>query len=97
MAALSLLVLAGLSFFFSLAETALGALPRWEVRRLAETCARRGTAVQRLAGRPEELLATTALGHTFASGAILLLALVLAGPASPPRRRAASSPSPSGS
>lgn len=76
--AVGILFLGGVSFFFSLAETALGALPRWEIRRLAETYPRRGPLVRRLTAQPEELLATTALGNTFAVGAILLLTLVLA-------------------
>lgn len=78
MCAVGILLLAGVSFFFSLAETALGALPRWEVRRLAEMYPRRGPLVQRLTAQPEELLATTALGNTLAVGAILLLTLMLA-------------------
>ncbi|MFN0066072.1 MAG: CNNM domain-containing protein, partial [Limisphaerales bacterium] len=85
MCGLGILLLAGVSFFFSLAETALGALPRWEVRRLAESFPRRGPLVQRLAAQPEEVLATTALGNTFAVGAILLLTLMLAADA-PDRR-----------
>lgn len=85
MSGLGILLLAGASAFFALAETALGALPRWEIRRLLDRHPRRAPLVLRLMARPEEVLAATALGNTLCVGAILLLALQLAADA--PGRR----------
>ncbi len=72
------LVFAGASFFFSLAETSLFSLSKWQVRHLAEREARRGTMVARLLAEPQDLLATMVLGNTFASAAMLAVALWMA-------------------
>src|ERR1041384_514982 len=72
------LVSAGASFFFALAETALFSLGKWQTRQLAEKNPARGGIVQRLLARAEDLLATLVLGNTFASAAMLAIALWMA-------------------
>jgi len=69
------LIFAGASFFFSLAETSLFSLNKWHIRQLAESSAKTGGKVQQLLGEPQDLLTTTVLGNTFASAAMLLIAL----------------------
>jgi CBS domain containing-hemolysin-like protein len=72
------LVFAGASFFFSLAETALFSLSKWQVNQLAERQARAGGIVVRLLAEPQDLLATIALGNTFASAVMLAITLWMA-------------------
>jgi putative hemolysin len=72
---LLVLVFAGASFFFALAETALFSLSKWQVRQLAEGAPRAGGVVSRLLAEPQDLLATIALGNTFAVAALLATAL----------------------
>jgi CBS domain containing-hemolysin-like protein len=72
------LVFAAASFFFSLAETSLFSLSRWQVRQLAARQPRAGGAVVRLLSEPQDLLATMVLGNTFASAAMLAVALWMA-------------------
>jgi len=67
------LVFAGASFFFALAESALFALGKGRARQLAEEA--RGAAVTRLLEKPSELLATIVLGNTVANAAMVALAL----------------------
>jgi len=67
------LVFAGASFFFALAESALFALGQGRARQFAGEA--RGTKVARLLEKPSELLATIALGNTVANAAIVALAL----------------------
>lgn len=71
--ALGLVVFAGASFFFALAESALFALGKWRARQLAGGPA--GTRVAGLLERPSEVLATIVLGNTIANGALVALAL----------------------
>src|SRR5450432_2338070 len=71
----AILLFAGASFFFALAETALFSLGQWQVRQLGEKKPRRGKIVARLLERPQDLLATLALGNTFANAAMLVVAL----------------------
>jgi putative hemolysin len=71
----AILIFAGASFFFALAETALFSLGQWQVRQLAEQHPLRGKTVARLLERPQDLLATLALGNTFANAAMLAVAL----------------------
>jgi putative hemolysin len=71
----AILLFAGASFFFALAETALFSLGQWQVRQLAERHPRAGKIVARLLERPQDLLATLALGNTFANAAMLAVAL----------------------
>jgi putative hemolysin len=71
----AILIFAGAGFFFALAETALFSLSQWQVRQLAERRPGAGRIVARLLERPQDLLATLALGHTFANAAMLAVAL----------------------
>jgi putative hemolysin len=71
----AILLFAGASFFFALAETALFSLGQWQVRQLAERHPVAGKIVARLLERPQDLLATLALGNTFANAAMLAVAL----------------------
>jgi putative hemolysin len=75
LAVAAILIFAGASFFFALAETALFSLGQWQVRQLAERHPLRGKTVARLLERPQDLLATLALGNTFANAAMLAVAL----------------------
>ncbi len=72
------LVSAGASFFFALAETSLFSLGKWQERQLAESNPRLGGMVSRLLAQPEDLLATMVLGNTFANAAMLAIALWMA-------------------
>ena len=71
----AILIFAGASFFFALAETALFSLGKWQVRQLAERNPRAGKIVRQLLEQPQDLLATLALGNTFANAAMLAVAL----------------------
>ena len=70
-----ILISAGVSFFFALAETALFSLSKWQVRQLAERNARVGAVTLRLLSEPQDVLATMVLGTTFASAAMLAVGL----------------------
>src|ERR1035437_8903271 len=72
------LIFAGASFFFALAETALFSLSKWQVRQLAERAPGAGGIVARLLAEPQDLFATMVLGNTFASAAMLAVALWMA-------------------
>ena len=72
------LVFAGASFFFSLAETSLFSLSKWQTRQLAEREPQAGASVARLLAEPKDLLATMVLGNTFASAAMLAVAFWMA-------------------
>jgi magnesium and cobalt exporter, CNNM family len=72
------LIFAGASFFFALAETALFSLSKWQVRQLAEREPGAGGVVARLLAEPQDLLATMVLGNTFATAAMLAVALWMA-------------------
>src|ERR1051325_8822441 len=74
-AAPAVLIFAGASFFFALAETALFSLGKWQARQLAERNPRAGAIVTRLLEHPQDLLAAMVLGNTFATAAMLILAL----------------------
>src|SRR6516225_3510775 len=71
----AILIFAGASFFFALAETALFSLSKWQVVQLAEKKTSTGKIVSDLLQRPHDLQAVLALGNTFANAAILTLAL----------------------
>ena len=75
MAIAAILIFAGASFFFALAETALFSLSKWQARQLAEQHPGAGKIVTQLLERPQDLLATLALGNTFANAAMLAVAL----------------------
>ena len=74
----AILIFAGASFFFALAETALFSLGKWQVAQLAEKDPRAGKTVAALLEHPQDLLATLALGNTFANAAMLAVALRMA-------------------
>ena len=69
------LVCAGASFFFALAESSLFTLGKWRAKQLAERAPERGGLVLRLLERPAELLGAILLGNTLANAAIVALAL----------------------
>src|ERR1041385_9470356 len=69
------LVSAGASFFFALAETSLFSLGKWQARQLAEKHPRAGGIVARLLGQSQDLLAAMVLGNTFATAAMLAVGL----------------------
>jgi len=73
-AAVVVLVCAGASFFFSLAETALFSLSKWQVRELSLQSGR-GAVASRLLNEPQDLIATIAMGNTFANVAMLAISL----------------------
>lgn len=72
------LVSAGASFFFALAETALFSLGKWQARQLAEENPRFAGLVHRSLTQSEDLLATLVLGNTFANATMLAIALGMA-------------------
>src|SRR2546422_6383091 len=72
------LVFAGASFFFALAETALFSLSKWQARQLAERKPPTGRIVLRLLAEAQDLLATMVLGNTFASAGMLAVGLWMA-------------------
>jgi putative hemolysin len=71
----AILIFAGASFFFALAETALFSLGKWQVAQLAGKKTGAGKIVAQLLEHPQDLLATLALGNTFANAAMLAVAL----------------------
>src|SRR5213593_411441 len=77
-AVLGVLIFAGASFFFAVAESALFSLGKWQTRQLAERSPQVGGVVARLLAEPQDLLATIVLGNTFANGVIVALPLWLA-------------------
>jgi putative hemolysin len=77
-AVVAILIFAGASFFFALAETALFSLAKWQVAQLAEKNPRAGKIVAALLEHPQHLLATLALGNTFANAAMLAVVLRMA-------------------
>ncbi len=71
----AILLFAGASFFFALAETALFSLGKWQVAQLDAINPRSAKIVAGLLEHPQDLLATLALGNTFANAAMLAVAL----------------------
>jgi putative hemolysin len=72
------LLFAGASFFFALAETALFSLSKWQARQLSEREPRLGGIVVRLLAEAQDLLATMVLGNTFATAGMLATGLWMA-------------------
>src|SRR5690349_8509443 len=72
-----ILIFAGASFFFAVAESALFSLGKWQARQLAERSPV-GGVVARLLNEPQDLLATIVLGNTFANAMIVAIALLVA-------------------
>jgi magnesium and cobalt exporter, CNNM family len=77
-AMMAVVVFAGASFFFALAETSLFALARWQARQLAARSPRRGGTVVRLLEEPQDVLATIVLGTTIANAVVVAIGLWLA-------------------
>jgi putative hemolysin len=73
----AILIFAGASFFFALAETALFSLSKWQVAHLVQQHRHRGKVLAKLLENPHDLLATLVLGNTFANAAMLAVALRL--------------------
>src|SRR5580658_8958404 len=73
-----LVLFAGASFFFALAETSLFSLGKWQLRQLEERSPTRGKIISRLLSEPQDLLATLALGNSFANAGIVAIGLLLA-------------------
>ncbi len=71
--AAAVLVCAGMSFFFALAEAALFTLSRWQLRELAAARPAASRRVERLRERAEEVLATIVLGNAFANAGLVAL------------------------
>jgi putative hemolysin len=78
LAGVLVLVCAGASFFFALAETALFSLSKWQVRQLTTRNERAGALAARLLGEPQDLLATMVLGNSFANAGMLAVGLWMA-------------------
>ena len=72
------LIFAGASFFFSLAETSLFSLSKWQVRQLEQRPERAGKLVANLLAKAQDLLATMVLGNTLANAALVAVALWMA-------------------
>lgn len=68
---LLMLLSAGVSFLFSVAETALFSLGRWQLQHLCEESPRRGQQLTQLLAQPQDLLATMVLGNTTAFATLL--------------------------
>src|SRR5258706_11260418 len=77
-AGLGLLIFAGMSFFFALAESAVFSLGQWRVRQLTERSPGTGALVGRLLAEPQHLLATIVLGNTVADASLVAITLLTA-------------------
>ncbi len=73
MAATGIVLCAGASFFFALAESALFSLGKWRVEQLAQSEPGRGRKVRELLSDPQSLLATLVLGNTLANAGLIAL------------------------
>jgi CBS domain containing-hemolysin-like protein len=78
-ALLCILLFAAASMFFSLAETSLFSLSKWQTRQIAERFPPHGAAVAKLLAQPQDLLAALVLGNTLTTGAMIAVTLILAG------------------
>ena len=74
-AGVGVVVFAGMSFFFALAESALFSLGKWQVQQLSEKHPGPGGLVARLLSEPQHLLATIVLGNTLANASMLAITL----------------------
>lgn len=73
-----ILISAGASFFFALAETALFSLSNWQVRQLVDRKPGFRAIIMQLLAEPQDLLATMVLGNTLASAVMLAIAFWMA-------------------
>ena len=64
LAIFGVLMFAGWSFFFALAESALFSLGKWQIRQLEDKFPATGGLVARLLAEPQHLLATIVFGNT---------------------------------
>ncbi len=78
LAVVVLVLFAGASFFFALAETSLFSLGKWQLRQLEARSPALGKIISRLLSEPQDLLATLVLGNSFANAGIVAIALLLA-------------------
>jgi CBS domain containing-hemolysin-like protein len=78
LAGFGVLIFAGMSFFFALAESALFSLGKWQVRQLSEKSPVKGVVVASLLAEPQHLLATIVLGNTVSNASALAIALLAA-------------------
>ena len=69
---------AGASFFFALAESALFSLGKWRVDQLASESPKSGGRVAHLLSEPQNLLATLVLGNTFSNAVLIGISLWVA-------------------
>src|SRR5205823_3745308 len=74
-ALVAMLVLASISFFFALAESALFSLGKWKAQQLADESGQAGVRVAQLLAEPQDLLATIVLLNTFANAGLIAIAL----------------------
>ncbi len=74
----AVLIFAAASYFFSLAETSLFSLSKWQVRNLPQKEPKRGEVAARLLAQPQDLVAVIALGNTLALAAMLGMAIWMA-------------------
>ncbi len=72
-----LVFFAGASFFFALAETSLFSLGKWQLRQLEARSPALAKILSRLLSGPQDLLATLALGNSFANAGIVAVVLFL--------------------
>lgn len=75
---ISLLVLLGLSAFFSGSETALMAISRLRLKHLAQSKPLRAKLIERMLERPEKFIGTILLGNNLANVAITAIATAMA-------------------
>jgi len=73
LAAAGFVMLAGASFFFALAETALFTLGKWQVRQISQQDSKSGKVVETLLAAPQDLLATIVLGNTVANAGLVAI------------------------
>ena len=71
-------IFAGASFFFALAESALFSLGKWRADQLASESPKSGGQVADLLSEPQNLLATLVLGNTFSNAALIGISLWVA-------------------
>lgn len=71
LAIVGIVVFAGASFFFALAESALFSLGKWRAQQLVEQSPELGEKVVRLLKSPHDLLATIVLGNTLANAGLV--------------------------
>jgi CBS domain containing-hemolysin-like protein len=75
LAVIAWIVCCGASFFFALAETSLFSLGKWQTLQLEERSPRGGKAVSLLLASRDDLLATLALGNSFANAGIVAVSI----------------------